>query len=329
MRATPSQRLVKKARPSAPTRAPCWLHGTPANRRPTPLLRKTSPPAGGRGARSIPGFETVTIPTQGSTLSDSGKHFALIGRLETAQDRIAALHGFVQSLLDAGLVGEDLLKAVRQLAADLQEAAETNATRTAAGRFHVQRCDGGLTALIGRLVVEAIRLHVVEARLGDGYVAGHGRPEERLLRLGDEVQEGSRRLIFLRRVALEDPERGAADEGVVPLGAVIDRQHGDVPMHAGIGGAADVAVIADRGQRHLAMAGGEGGDIILAGVRRLDLGEAIVVPTLEVGDELHEFRLVEGELGVEAAEAVVLRGNRLAMHGRELLHQLPALVLAD
>ena len=103
-------------------------------------------------------------------------------------------------------------------------------------------------------------------------------------------------------------------------GALIEGEEGDVPVHVGRSGAADVAMVADRGQRHLAMAGREGRHIILTRIRRFDLGEALIVPALQIAGELHELGLVEGELGIETAEAVVLGGDRLAVDGRELLH---------
>src|SRR4029450_2685711 len=104
-----------------------------------------------------------------------------------------------------------LLQAVRQLATDLQEIPETDSARPAAHRFHVQLGDGRLAALVGRLIVKAVRLHVLKACLGDGNVASHRRPEERLLGLGDKVEEGGGGLVLLRRRSPESPDRAAAE----------------------------------------------------------------------------------------------------------------------
>ncbi len=64
---------------------------------------------------------------------------------------------------------------------------------------------------------------------------------------------------------------------------------------------------------------GEGLDEGLPGLLRLQHRLAGVVPGLEVLDVLDPETLVEDELGVEAVIAVALRGERLAMHGQELL----------
>ena len=108
-----------------------------------------------------------------------------------------------------------------------------------------QAVDGRLAALVRRLVVEAVGLHVVEAGLRDRDIAGDCRPEERLLGLGDEVEEGGGRLVFLRRDCPSAPTTKRRRRTSCAGRALIDRQHGDVPMHVGRSGAADVAVVAD------------------------------------------------------------------------------------
>src|SRR5207244_3592004 len=113
-----------------------------------------------------------------------GQRYAFVGLLEAAEDRIAAGHGVIQRILDRGLAGEDLLQGVRDLLADLDEAAEPDAAGVARIAGDRQAGDGGLAALVRRLVVEAVGLHIVEAGLGDRDVAGDRRPEQRLLRLG-------------------------------------------------------------------------------------------------------------------------------------------------
>src|SRR5258708_1575777 len=98
---------------------------------------------------SISGVETAISPYA------SGQFFALVRRLEAAKNLVAAVDDLVERILDRLLVGEDLLQAVTELAANLQEAAEADAARPIAAALHRQAGDRGLTALVGRLVVEA------------------------------------------------------------------------------------------------------------------------------------------------------------------------------
>src|SRR5438128_729614 len=121
---------------------------------------------------SISGVETAILSYA------SGQFFTLVRRLEAAKDLVAAVDDVVERILDRPLVGEDLLQTVTKLAANLQETAEADAAGPVAAALHRQAGDRGLTALVGRLVIEAVRLHVVEAGLGDWDVAGDRRPEE-------------------------------------------------------------------------------------------------------------------------------------------------------
>ena len=163
--------------------------------------------------------------------------FALVGRLEAAQDRrcrapTASSSACCTGTLSAKISCRPLPTSARICRKPPRRMPPGDRRRLSTVRL----CDRDLAALVGRLVVEAVRLHVVEAGLGDRDVAGDRRPEQRLLGLGDEVEEGGRRLVLLGRWPFSDPERGAADEAsCLPLGAVVDRQHGDVPMHVGAG----------------------------------------------------------------------------------------------
>src|SRR6516225_6035642 len=150
-------------------------------------LRHASPPF-----PSPPGLSRRGPPT-GTGLR---QRCPLIRLLEAAEDLVAAIDDLVERLLHGRLVAKNLLEAVAELTADLQEVAEADAPRPAAAAIDVEAGDSGLAALVGRLVVEAVRLHVVEAGFGNGDVAGHRRPEQRLLRLRDEIEEGSGCLVF-------------------------------------------------------------------------------------------------------------------------------------
>src|SRR5689334_8423757 len=174
----------------------------PARRRRRPVPEAASIPGATRGSTAMVGSETAI---------GLGQRYAFVGLLEAAEDRIATGHGAIHGILDRGLAGEDLLEGVRDLLTDLDEAAKADAAGVARIAGDRQAGNRGLAALVRRLVVEAVGLHVVETGLGDRDIAGDGRPEQRLLGLGDEVEEGGSGLVFLRLVAFQHPERGAAD----------------------------------------------------------------------------------------------------------------------
>src|SRR5437867_2834050 len=111
---------------------------------------KTELPPPGRGR------DRLGIGVCGETGAGSGQLLPLVGRLEAAEDRIAALDHAVDAFLHRDLVGEDLLPAVADLVADLQEAAKPRAMGGGELIRSGQAGDGDLAALVFRIIVEAV-----------------------------------------------------------------------------------------------------------------------------------------------------------------------------
>ena len=181
--AQPRRRLVKKARPSARARSPRRPRGSA--RRPAEEGRVGKNLAPGQGPR---GEVMSELGTRRFRLREALCPYMSLRSGEGSHRRASPLHP----------APAERLPCWRRFPAGRSKARHGSAgscrgecRRARCRGFHIQRRNGRLAALVRRLVVEAVGLHVVEAGLGDGDIAGHGRPEQRLLGLGNEVRNAA------------------------------------------------------------------------------------------------------------------------------------------
>ncbi len=173
-------------------------------------------------------------------------------------------------------------------------------------------------------VVEALRPRQLGGCRRDRQVAGVLVPLGLDLGRGQEVQELRDALVFLVRLPGHHPQRGAADDGVlrraadaVPIG-----QRADFEVELGFGVDAGVAGRGFGEQR--AFAGAEVGAAFVAAAGIDEL--AVLRPLAHRRDVLDLRRAVEAPARCRVpAKAVVLRGERHVVLGREVLQMDPAL----
>ncbi len=85
------------------------------------------------------------------------------------------------------------------------------------------------------LLEEALFGHQLVGCVGDRDIAGLFAPPSLGFGLGNEVDEGGSRSVFLICLALEDPEGRAADIGIVGFDASLVGLEGSAPVELGLG----------------------------------------------------------------------------------------------
>src|SRR2546427_9425430 len=132
-----------------------------------------------------------------------------------------------------------------------------------------------------------------------------------------------RSLVRRRLMTGHNPEAGAADDRVLGcalrVGPVGQRADAELELRRLL----DAGVAGRRLHQHPALAAGELRSRLVAPPAVVE--ELRLLPFAELGDVLDVERRVEAQLGVQAAEAVGLGGERHVVPGREVLELDPRL----
>src|SRR5450830_2049933 len=184
----------------------------------TELLRNTSPRRGPGLSVKMASSILLTICSEKPLPVRAMISRKIVGRIllicffEACQQFIAALGGAVECLLRRLLAGPDVFQFFVDHGADLCVVAQTDTARFI-GRLddHLFHSDVGA----GIALIETGLLGDFVSRLGHWQVAGFLMPLGLHFRLGRVSEELRHALVFVSLLAAHDPQRSAADDGVL------------------------------------------------------------------------------------------------------------------